>query len=643
MIDGFAETARTPLVENLPPIDLETKKFAKAQASYIDGQLKGLNINGFLKTNNIKVKNEPRAVSADAYGNTLNLGILGFDENGLALGSFGEQGYIVAGRERTLIPLVIAPGSDGPSLLKDENGTVYADRFWQRTKKGYELIIPDKPIPLHGVFAMYDRERDFNGMERALAANKELFKITENKQKTKNVLKRAGIKVPEGIFIPHDMREDLDMQLSTLSEKFDTSHGFVVKANTGSGGIYVRLFSGDNIEGAKAYAESLFSQGKDIIIERKITPTEVELTKKSGEILAKHESDYNVRVLTTLGSRSRVIDSEVRFGKKGGPINIHQGAEATRMGNVFSHERAFFIGQTAADATEVLCDEIDPSSRYMMGFAGIDIIPDHDGTPYVIEANSGAVGGIGTLTRLDGKIPDSLRTVLFASCVQKLLENSMTTPTLTTKTMLERFKPNSQDETLIAYTQVKSGDVEKAEPFIYNLLSSTSRTAYTASALYAIALALQETGSKQLGLACAQKAIFIDPSVATYKAAEISLLREAGRKTEAEEKAKDALESFGNNEYIIFQHLLNLVDSGDIDEAMKVLSGHRKTGLQNEQLTIVQKKLGIAIAQKMTGHKTKAVLGFGSSVPYIAGAIASGVSKPIARSVARKFTSKNVR
>ena len=419
---------RTEAREQLP---IELARVVKAQAKGLETTLQKLNIQS------IPVSTEIRKLTGDEtsrFAQSLTFGIVGTDDIPLSLLIAGPlQNTAVT---PPITPLLLLPTADGMPLLTDSKSNLnYVDGFWAMDKGTLQYMQPASPIRLDGLLTAYDFPKDFAPFTRITDTHEQLKEVTDNKWRTKQTLYEAGIAVPDGIFISKEDPETIAVRLQTLGKQsdltgtpFDISSGFVIKSNTGSQGREVKLFAPEQIEEAEAFAKELFSEGLDIIIEQRILPksfpdrrkVRVDLAGALGTAI-----DYNVRVLTTAHQTDpQVIDAEVRYDAMGqNPVNISQTAGALRLPEVYTPDDIDTIEKAAIKATAVLCQKTSNPEQILAGIAGLDIILSEQGIPYVIEANSGAVGGFGTLTRLDGTPLPSVADVLYPSFREFLVYN----------------------------------------------------------------------------------------------------------------------------------------------------------------------------------------------------------------------------
>lgn len=386
--------------------------FPQAQAELLRMQLSVLKL-----IRMPKVSSEIYYAGPEEFVGRSVLGMVGVNEATVALllasAPHLQEKYMTA----DVMPVIPVAGSHGYSLLSGEGNHLYTDSFWQMQNGAVRLVKLERPIFVSRIFSMYDTIEDLDLFPRQLDTNRELFEVTEDKWATKEILQQAGLATPVGVALSED--DDIDASLMRAREAISSDSDIVIKGNTGSGGKYVRLFPQELVSEMKEYVKELFTKGQTrVIVEERVRSFGADIKREYRKTAEAAGTDYNVRVLVSL-SRSHAVafDSEIRYGKMGyGPINVSAGAEAVRAEKVLSSSQMAIVNSAASEAVEALCQSLQYESGdlEMLGFAGVDIILDADDKPWIIEVNSGAVGGIGTLTRLDHKPPVSLQVFLQA-------------------------------------------------------------------------------------------------------------------------------------------------------------------------------------------------------------------------------------
>ncbi|OGJ21039.1 MAG: hypothetical protein A3A82_01735 [Candidatus Pacebacteria bacterium RIFCSPLOWO2_01_FULL_47_12] len=384
--------------------------YPEAQVELLKREMEKLQL-----TRKPKVNSEIIHVPTEAFLGKHILALIGLDEATVALLLASEPRHSIRHHNVDILPVIPVIGSHGPSLLSGPHGDLYTDCFWQMYDGEIRLIKPSMPVFVARVFTMYDTLEELAQFPNLLDTNRKLFAVTEHKWSTKQILLSAGVATPKGIL--YTTQDNLEQVLGQALTEIPEEKDIVIKGNTGSGGKYVRIFRHEDVGAMRQYVQLLLSQGQDkILFEERVRSVEVPISRSYRTTIEAEAADYNVRVLVTL-DRARAIpfDSEVRYGRHGyGPINVSAGAEAVRTEKVLSQTQIATVNAAASAAVEVLCQTIpyQQGQLPMLGFAGVDIILDRNNVAWVIEVNSGAVGGIGTLTKLDHKPPQSLQKFL---------------------------------------------------------------------------------------------------------------------------------------------------------------------------------------------------------------------------------------
>lgn len=536
--------------------------YPRGQRKYLLKLLSDLHLRGFLQgTKGINMNISEGVMHADAeeYDGKLTLGLLGMDETCVAIAAATSK-VIGSEGEKPITPIIPVTTSKGLSLFRDrESGSLFTHIFWEYQKgKGFVLRRTDEPIQLDGVISMYDN-RDLEGSEKYLNANTELYGITDDKQRTKEILRNVGIPVPEGVY--GESLEDIHRFIDHLDGYFDTRNGFVVKGNTGSQGKFVKLFDPSQRDEAKQYASELFARGQQgVIIERRIIPIPSDVYEPMKKIRVAGQTDYNIRVLTTISPNPQIIDSEVRFDKNGNsPVNIHQGARAVRIHRMIQvYDELEQIEQTSRDAMSALAREIGLTDT-ALGFVGFDIIVDKYGKAYVIEANSGAVGGIGTLTRLDRQPLASIASVLLPES-RSFLENNHRNR-IAPPDSLERYGMHRKDMEQEFMVQAVNGNADTGAS-IRRMLCNPSELGV--NTLINFAWSLFQNGDTKTALFLYEEALKLEPSNITTLSNLLHLHTNQKDHNKALQIADIAISFYpGNNEFR-FLKLVNESEKGII-------------------------------------------------------------------------------
>lgn len=171
------------------------------------------------------------------------------------------------------------------------------------------------------------------------------------------------------------------------------------------------------------YAEG--NHGKDLVVEERVLPYQHPNIGVLKEILGtENDVDYNFRVLVTTDAQDpQVIDAEIRMREFGDdPVNISVDAKAARLDVLQDSELNERIYEASRNAVRALVRHELGENGSTVGYMGTDVILDKEGMPIVLEVNGSQSGGLGTLTRLDGRIPKSIGHVYLPHVIPQLEE-----------------------------------------------------------------------------------------------------------------------------------------------------------------------------------------------------------------------------
>jgi len=303
--------------------------------------------------------------------------------------------------------ILITPDIAGFALYRDSDANLWTDMFYTFEEGTIKKYWADEYMPIADIVTQFSEVEEDWIPEGQRNFTKKLREITENKYLTKQILQDKGVPTPRGIYISQNepVKKSLEGYLSLLPD----IDPFVIKSNSDSGGKNVKMFDQMatlSMEQAEEFFSEMLGMEKDILIEERITPPQVSTLGSQNQWI-----DHNYRILVAARSEPQIIDSEIRYGDYGqDPINIHLGAKAARLDGVISQEQQEKVYATAIDSVNALLESVPGESG--VDLVGVDIITDYDGSPYVIELNSGIPGGFGTLTRLDKKPLDSTRSFI---------------------------------------------------------------------------------------------------------------------------------------------------------------------------------------------------------------------------------------
>lgn len=354
-----------------------------------------------LKIGYIPVRQDIYRRDADYYKERKTIAIAGMSEIPVALAVSGGTKKGEAWKNTAV--LLVAPINRGSGFLTDSKGQLFTDSFWVYENGVMKYVQPSKPIPVDYVSTIFDEKRDQAHIGKVNEGRKKIYDVASNKIRTKALLERHGIKVPNGFVIQSntDVLEQFDQYVNSTPN----AKGYVHKTGTGSHGEGVSIFRRDQIDEMRLYIEDHFSWNEEFsIVEERIVPPPLDSLKaKRFKIPKKAAVDYNFRILVTLSKQPTAIDGEIRFKKDDtAPVNIsyeYGGAKAGLLDLLGNESEVLELYDLAQRSTKIVMEEAGVE-EVEGAIAGVDIIKGEDGF-YVLEVNAGeAVGGFGTLTRL---------------------------------------------------------------------------------------------------------------------------------------------------------------------------------------------------------------------------------------------------
>lgn len=516
----------------------------------------------------IPINPNPYLLSTEAFESKHILGIAGINDITVAIAAGAKPFKLPSGEiiQTVLLPVL----QDGISLLRDEKtGKLYSSTFWFKEENVFTLVDTDKPIQLDAVLTSFDTPRDYSGSERFVDSQSNLQLLTENKQLTKDVLLRNGFNVPDGIYLKSNELDTYNVAdiVANLGNCMDISDGFVIKANDGSCGSFVKLFTPEQNELAPFYTTYYLADEHDVIIEKRIIPQYLKIPRPYQYAYDEESLDWNVRVITTIDSESsNVVDAEIRFSKKGEPVNISLGAEARRL-DILPAALRNKIFRTATEATQVLCKQAGiefPSA----GIAGIDLMVSKDGKIYILEANAGRVGGLSTLTRHDMQPLESVNRIIEAS-IPKLYENkNYSDEPDQIEPQLSHFPINDYDgfQILIHTIRIKSCNEEEIMSFLEN------KKIVKTELLNEIAKTYLSLDDLENALVFLEKSLKIDSADLLAKAYKMIILRRMGKMEEYEKMVDTLHPHLYENELVLNEVAINYLLHGNEEDAREIIN-----------------------------------------------------------------------
>lgn len=437
-------------------IDLD-RDFIELQAGYLRKQLKKLSLDG------VTVNPDPVIRDATDFDTQKTLAYSYLNELSIAIiASIGAKrasapSYPVTG-------LLIPPFKESAGLLVDNaTNLLYTNNFWVCEGGEFKYIKTTNPIPIDGWDVAFDPRREDPALNLYHTAYKDLYRITDDKYLTRQVLEKAGVEIPKGTLL--NPLSDINSDIDKFVAETVGIQGLVVKGLHGSQGKNVWLFSLDEIEEMKkSLAEGQWS---DLILEERIMPVSaseglLSVTRFNGV----KNPDYNFRVVTTLDRDDPVVVvSEIRYQEMGNkPVNISLDAKATRLNTLGNHELTRKIHETALAAIRAVCRESLSTDEYVLGIGGVDLMCSEDGRIPVLEVNTGFVGGFGTLCRVDGQPLGKIRDALLPG-YRPYIEDRFARRIITPK-YLRRLPLSQEDRSSLFNFYMANGKYQEAQNYL---------------------------------------------------------------------------------------------------------------------------------------------------------------------------------
>lgn len=399
---------------------LERANFINAQAARIRLFLEKVHLS------HLEVSSVPEARDADFFKRRRTLAFSALDDIPLVLAASSKNEKTTPAKPVSL--LVVSPKSETESglIVNQRTRELYTDSFWICEDGKFSYIVPSRPVKIDGVNSMYDGARDDEAVQRP---NKTILALSDDKHTSKEIMATAGLPVPKGVFIEnHDQIENLlsDLRIATPHREW-----LVLKELHGSHGDHVEIFRKDSNALQERIAELLSSTHKPVMVEERIMPPPLSsLIESDDPLLSDPAIDYNFRILVTMDPKKpRAIDGEIRYkiqSRNPTPVNIthdSEPAEALPIDAIKNSKLIQTLYKQAELATKALCE----AGGYVPGkdfaYTGVDIMLDSDLTSYILEINTGAVGGFATLARIRGKTIDSVGDVLIPEWHPRLKKN----------------------------------------------------------------------------------------------------------------------------------------------------------------------------------------------------------------------------
>lgn len=230
------------------------------------------------------------------------------------------------------------------------------------------------------------------------SSDKNIQEICE-KLDIKNIAQKSDEQIASKLKIA-DILEDCDILTPRRFDDIDAveTSDFIIKPANGVQGIGVNFYNQSNKEAANKYYDFLNENGYSPIIEEQISCFPI-FDPESGKRV-----DWNVRAIIANG---QFIDMYARIGKHGSAINKSQGAKPFTIENMSQYsldkDQLELIELRLIEAIAEVSDNID-----IKGVVGLDITLDEAMRPVIFEINTGYVGGIRTIAKIQSNPVEKL-------------------------------------------------------------------------------------------------------------------------------------------------------------------------------------------------------------------------------------------
>lgn len=448
----------------------ERSEFIGKQAKVLQERLNSLRLTG------IGVSPVPEPRDASFFKQRPVMGISGICEDSIALliGLSNSQDPL---RKPSFSSVLVSLTPNGSGLLVDEsNGAIKTDSFWLFEDNQLKYIVPSEPVIVDDLYSAYDAKRDDVVVSAHLEPINRISAIANNKMTAKILLQGAGVPVPPGVIVePYEDPETIASKIHDFYETRPEGTGFVLKELSLAHGIGIGLFPWEDLDNFTEIANGFSEEGEAVLIEERIKPRP--LTSAQKERLGfnpDQDVDYNFRVLVELDQENpKAIDGEMRYGEYSyAPVNIsnrRSPARAARLDILDDPDLVEKINQTAEWATSVLCQAALARGEKVAGIAGVDLMIDQNGEIIpVLEINTGGVGGIATLTKLDGR-PLVTITNHLGPDWSPLLTERFSQRREDTSSRLRRLEYNTDDHLAIFYSDMIEENYLHAQRILLSL------------------------------------------------------------------------------------------------------------------------------------------------------------------------------
>jgi tetratricopeptide (TPR) repeat protein/glutathione synthase/RimK-type ligase-like ATP-grasp enzyme len=267
-----------------------------------------------------------------------------------------------------------------------------------------DAVVHDGSIVAKSMQELYSRDVPLLNSPSAI-------ELARMKDLTSSFLQEKGFPVPREIVFKGEItRENLTGMVSHFIDGIGGAD-IVVKPSDESQGTGVKMFPSDRYREASNYIRELLGQNKTVVVQERQAPDGWYDPQTHKPL------DYNFRILSTWDG-DKVITSpdmiEVRYQERSDePVNVSQNAKVvtlpeyfrmrgfdeTAQKDVFEKLRTLTVSATEALENRLLSQK---GGAKATGLLGWDVIKGKDGKYYIMEVNTGPVGGISTIERLLG-------------------------------------------------------------------------------------------------------------------------------------------------------------------------------------------------------------------------------------------------
>jgi len=251
----------------------------------------------------------------------------------------------------------------------------------------------------------------FSRVQAGLLNPPQVMEFCKDKDGFGLFLKEKGLPTPEHLALrPGISHSEIKRRIKSFIRKIKGCH-FVVKPADGSMGDNVRMFGPTESSEAGRHAEYILSNGGTVLIQKRVASKEwIENGKRM---------DWNIRLISTWDNDRPVVDPnmiEIRYKPfDSEPVNLAKGASPLsvwqffeRMGYTKIEKERFMkdLRDVIKPAMKKLLAELKKANpgvdayKLMPGLVGWDLIQDEHDRWFIIEANTGVVGGIQTLEKI---------------------------------------------------------------------------------------------------------------------------------------------------------------------------------------------------------------------------------------------------